>query len=112
MACAPAAKVAKLTKLTAAESCQSTSGRVMGVTGTAGFVGFSCAMAMKKRGDGVIGIDNFNSYYPVGLKRDRAATLERAGVLTLAAQAGVRYATKHPQPYVSSNIAGFVELLE
>merc|ERR1712048_323829 len=93
--------------------------------------------ALKKRGDGVLGIDDFNSYYPVGLKRDRAATLERAGVLTLemdlndgdrlkalmdeckfthilalAAQAGVRYATKHPQSYVSSNIAGFVELLE
>merc|ERR1712137_887252 len=107
------------------------------VTGTAGFVGFHTALALKKRGDGVLGIDNFNSYYPVGLKRDRAATLEKAGVLTLemdlndgdrlkalmdeckfthilalAAQAGVRYATKHPQSYVSSNIAGFVELLE
>jgi len=33
-------------------------------------------------------------------------------ILALAAQAGVRYATKHPQSYVSSNIAGFVELLE
>jgi len=33
-------------------------------------------------------------------------------VLALAAQAGVRYATKHPHSYVSSNIAGFVELLE
>merc|ERR1712137_187128 len=107
------------------------------VTGTAGFVGFHTALALKKRGDGVLGIDNFNSYYPVGLKRDRAATLEKAGVLTLemdlndgdrltklmdeckfthilalAAQAGVRYATKHPQSYVSSNIAGFVKLLE
>merc|ERR1711897_73850 len=33
-------------------------------------------------------------------------------ILALAAQAGVRYATKHPHSYVSSNIAGFVELLE
>merc|ERR1711878_102909 len=33
-------------------------------------------------------------------------------VLALAAQAGVRYATKNPHSYVSSNIAGFVELLE
>merc|ERR1712060_895398 len=33
-------------------------------------------------------------------------------ILALAAQAGVRYATKHPQSYVYSNIAGFVELLE
>merc|ERR1712241_1201735 len=119
------------------QSIQSTTGKVVLVTGTAGFVGFHTAMALKKRGDGVLGIDNFNSYYPVGLKRDRAATLEKAGVLTmdmdlndgeqlralmdsckfthilaLAAQAGVRYATKHPHSYVSSNIAGFVKLLE
>jgi len=33
-------------------------------------------------------------------------------VLALAAQAGVRYATKNPQAYVSSNISGFVQLLE
>jgi len=123
--------------LTLEESITSTTGKVVLVTGTAGFVGFHTALALKKRGDGVLGIDNFNSYYPVGLKRDRAATLEKAGVLTLemdlndgerlralmeeckfthilalAAQAGVRYATKHPQSYVSSNIAGFVELLE
>jgi len=118
-------------------SCQSTTGRVVLVTGTGGFVGFSCAMAMKKRGDGVLGLDNFNSYYPVGLKRDRASALEKAGVLTieadlndgeklkqlmdefkfthilaLAAQAGVRYATKDPYSYVSSNVAGFVQLME
>merc|ERR1719330_1583273 len=125
------------TGLTLEQSIQSRSGKVVLVTGTAGFVGFHAAMALKKRGDGVLGIDNFNSYYPVGLKRDRAATLEQAGVVTLecdlndgeklrslmdrcnfthvlalAAQAGVRYATKHPHSYVSSNIAGFVELLE
>lgn len=123
--------------LTLEQSIQSTTGKMVLVTGTAGFVGFHTAMALKKRGDGVLGIDNFNSYYPVGLKRDRAAALEEAGVLTLevdlndgerlrslmeeckfthvlalAAQAGVRYATKHPHSYVSSNIAGFVELLE
>jgi len=125
------------TGLTMERSIESTTGKVVLVTGTAGFVGFHAAMELKKRGDGVLGIDNFNSYYPVGLKRDRAATLERAGVLTmdmdlndreqlralmdeckfthvlaLAAQAGVRYATKHPHSYVASNIAGFVELLE
>jgi len=144
---APAAKAAPEVKtaasrvgatgLTLEHSIKSTTGKIVLVTGTAGFIGFHTALALKKRGDGVIGIDNFNSYYPVGLKRDRAATLERAGVLTLemdlndgealrglfdecrfthvlalAAQAGVRYATKHPQSYVSSNIAGFVELLE
>jgi len=123
--------------LTQEQSITSTTGKVVLVTGTAGFVGFHAALALKKRGDGVLGIDNFNSYYPTGIKRDRAETLEKAGVLTLdmdlndgdrlrklmaeckfthvlalAAQAGVRYATKHPHSYVSSNIAGFVELLE
>lgn len=123
--------------LTATESCASTTGKVVLVTGTAGFVGFHTALALKKRGDGVLGIDNFNSYYPTGIKRDRASALERAGVLTidadindakfirhlidehkfthilaLAAQAGVRYATKDPHSYVSSNVSGFVQLLE
>eukprot|EP00929_Paragymnodinium_shiwhaense_P017759 TRINITY_DN12744_c0_g1_i2.p1 TRINITY_DN12744_c0_g1~~TRINITY_DN12744_c0_g1_i2.p1 ORF type:complete len:376 (+),score=91.87 TRINITY_DN12744_c0_g1_i2:152-1279(+) len=132
----PMAKRGK-TGLTVAESIKSTTGKIILVTGTAGFVGFHTAMALKKRGDGVLGIDNFNSYYPVSIKRDRADTLEKAGVLTLemdlndaeslrklmaeckfthilalAAQAGVRYATKDPHSYVSSNVAGFVELLE
>merc|ERR1712228_889621 len=65
------------------QSIASTTGKVVLVTGTAGFVGFHTALALKQRGDGVLGIDNFNPYYPVGLKRDRAATLEKAGVLTL-----------------------------
>ena len=125
------------TALTAAESGKSKTGRVVLITGTAGFVGFHCALALKKRGDGVLGLDNFNAYYPVGIKYDRAEALERAGVysfkadlndrsfvdhilkeygvthvLALAAQAGVRYATKDPASYVSSNISGFVNLLE
>merc|ERR1719210_2866056 len=33
-------------------------------------------------------------------------------VLALAAQAGVRYATKDPHSYVKSNVEGFVNLLE
>jgi len=119
------------------ESCSSTTGRVVLVTGTAGFIGFHTAMALKKRGDGVLGIDNFNDYYPTSIKHERAAVLEKAGVVTLkcdindsdmlsklqerfkfthilalAAQAGVRYATKDPFSYVNSNVSGFVNLLE
>mmetsp|Transcript_126031 Transcript_126031/g.306204 ORF Transcript_126031/g.306204 Transcript_126031/m.306204 type:complete len:353 (-) Transcript_126031:362-1420(-) len=119
------------------ESCKSTTGKVVLVTGTAGFVGFHCALALKKRGDGVLGIDNFNSYYPASYKRARARALQDEGVVTLemdlndmeglsdimrkhsvthvlalAAQAGVRYATKDPHSYVKSNIEGFVNLLE
>ena len=124
-------------ELSAAESSKSSTGRVILVTGTAGFVGFHCAKFFKKRGDGVLGLDNFNPYYPVGIKYDRAQALEKEGVYTfqadlndrsmldhilqeykvthilaLAAQAGVRYATKDPASYVASNVAGFVQLLE
>ncbi|KAL5992104.1 UDP-glucuronate 4-epimerase 6 [Asimina triloba] len=107
------------------------------VTGAAGFVGSHCSLALKKRGDGVLGLDNFNSYYDPSLKRSRQSLLSKHGVfiveadlndahvlsklfdivpfthiLHLAAQAGVRYAMQNPQSYVSSNIAGFVNLLE
>lgn len=107
------------------------------VTGAGGFVGFHTAMALHRRGDGVLGLDNFNEYYPSSLKRDRQTELELVGVhvvdadlndeevlkeifdicqfthvLHLAAQAGVRYAVKNPGAYVHSNIAGFVTLLE
>ncbi|VAI62041.1 unnamed protein product [Triticum turgidum subsp. durum] len=33
------------------------------VTGASGFVGAHCSLALRKRGDGVVGIDNFNAYY-------------------------------------------------
>ncbi|XP_068666802.1 UDP-glucuronate 4-epimerase 6-like [Aristolochia californica] len=107
------------------------------VTGAAGFVGTHASLALKKRGDGVLGLDNFNSYYDLSLKRARQELLQKHGVfiveadindgpllaklfdvvpfthvLHLAAQAGVRYAMKNPQSYVASNIGGFVNLLE
>lgn len=95
------------------------------------------SLALKKRGDGVLGLDNFNNYYETSLKKARKGLLERAGVFVidadindkslldkifnvvafthvmhLAAQAGVRYAMQNPNSYVDSNIAGFVNLLE
>lgn len=107
------------------------------VTGAAGFIGSHCSLALKKRGDGVLGLDNFNNYYDPSLKRARQKLLSKhqifivegdlndgplltklfdvvpfTHVLHLAAQAGVRYAMQNPQSYVSSNIAGFVNLLE
>ncbi|KAJ8447339.1 hypothetical protein Cgig2_013116 [Carnegiea gigantea] len=107
------------------------------VTGAAGFVGTHVSAALKKRGDGVLGLDNFNDYYDPSLKRARQALLERSGVfivegdindeallkklfevvpfthvMHLAAQAGVRYAMRNPASYVHSNVAGFVSLLE
>ncbi|KAK1389809.1 UDP-glucuronate 4-epimerase 6 [Heracleum sosnowskyi] len=107
------------------------------VTGAAGFVGTHCSLALKKRGDGVLGLDNFNTYYDPSLKRARQKMLSTheifiveadlndaellsklfdivpfTHVLHLAAQAGVRYAMQNPQSYIKSNIAGFVNLLE
>uniref|UniRef100_A0A804PVV8 NAD-dependent epimerase/dehydratase domain-containing protein n=1 Tax=Zea mays TaxID=4577 RepID=A0A804PVV8_MAIZE len=107
------------------------------VTGAAGFVGTHCSLALRKRGDGVLGLDNFNSYYDPSLKKARRALLGSHGVfvvegdindgrllaklfdvvpfthvLHLAAQAGVRYAMENPASYVHSNIAGLVSLLE
>jgi nucleoside-diphosphate-sugar epimerase len=39
------------------------------VTGAAGFIGFHTSIHLLERGDDVIGIDNLNDYYDVGLKR-------------------------------------------
>jgi UDP-glucuronate 4-epimerase len=108
------------------------------VTGAAGFIGFHTAEALLRRGDVVVGLDNFNDYYDVSLKEARAAILEpydafrmvrldladRAGmeqlfaaekfdkVVHLAAQAGVRYSLENPHSYIESNIVGTLHILE
>lgn len=111
--------------------------KVVLVTGAAGFVGTHVSLALKRRGDSVVGLDNFNRYYDPKLKRSRQDLLLNEGVyvvegdindmallnrlfdtvrfthvMHLAAQAGVRYAMKNPSSYINSNIAGFVSLLE
>ncbi|KAL1548910.1 UDP-glucuronate 4-epimerase 1 [Salvia divinorum] len=107
------------------------------VTGAAGFVGSHVSLALRKRGDGVVGLDNFNNYYDPALKNARKELLNAHGVfivegdvndakmlarlfeiarfthvMHLAAQAGVRYAMENPHSYIHSNIAGLVTLLE
>ena len=108
------------------------------VTGTAGFIGSHVAMRLLDRGDEVVGLDNLNDYYDVSLKRARLARFQDhanythvtadladrvaveavfAGhrpsrVINLAAQAGVRYAAQNPHVYVSSNVTGFLHVLE
>lgn len=108
------------------------------VTGTAGFIGSHVAMRLLERGDEVVGIDNLNDYYDVTLKHARLArfqdhpgythitadladrqAIEAAfathtpqRVINLAAQAGVRYAAQNPHVYVSSNLTGFLHILE
>ncbi|CBI18845.3 unnamed protein product, partial [Vitis vinifera] len=58
-------------------------GHTVLVTGGAGFVGSHVSAALKRRGDGVIGLDNFNNYYDPELKRHRRDLLERAGVFVV-----------------------------
>ena len=108
------------------------------VTGAAGFIGFHLCLRLLERGLDVVGLDNLNDYYCVELKRDRRAQLqvfdrfsfieqhledERAmetlfcsqpfdGVIHLAAQAGVRYSLENPRAYISSNVNGFMNILE
>ena len=40
------------------------------VTGAAGFIGFHVSLKLMKLGHKVIGVDNYNDYYDVKLKRD------------------------------------------
>jgi len=104
------------------------------ITGAAGFVGFHAAKEFLRRGWDVAGIDNFNDYYDVALKRDRAANLAISVhesdicdldamrsifesespdvVLHLAAQPGVRYSILHPFIYQKTNVEGFLNVLE
>lgn len=109
------------------------------VTGAAGFIGFHVAQALLARGETVIGIDNFNSYYPASLKHDRIAALTAAypgfrcitgdfgaegalaallgasdidRIVHLGAQAGVRYSLEAPFAYARSNLIGHLEVLE
>ena len=49
----------------------------------ASFVGFHTALQLHEEGDTVLGLDNFNHYYDVRLKRTRASLLRRAGMTTL-----------------------------
>ena len=108
------------------------------VTGTAGFIGSHVALKLLARGDEVIGFDNLSDYYDVTLKQARLArfidhpgythiqadladrgaveaafaTHQPQRVINLAAQAGVRYAAQNPHVYVSSNVTGFLHILE
>lgn len=108
------------------------------VTGSAGFIGSHVVMSLLSRGDDVVGLDNMNDYYDVRLKKARLdrfaghknfsqvhadladreavdevfATHRPDRVIHLAAQAGVRYAAENPHVYVSSNVTGFLHVLE
>ena len=108
------------------------------VTGSAGFIGFHTTLRLLERGETVVGIDNLNSYYDPTLKQARLDQLlvhpnyrhhtldlaDASGVAAvfaehhpkrivhLGAQAGVRYSLEAPGTYVSSNVTGFLSIIE
>ena len=108
------------------------------VTGCAGFIGMHSVARLLKDGHDVVGIDNVNDYYDVGLKENRLKNISTQGdikfhrfdladlsslqnvfaqhqfdrVLHLAAQAGVRYSLVNPHAYVSANLAAFINIME
>ena len=108
------------------------------VTGCAGFIGMHTCKRLLVDQHEIIGIDNLNNYYSIELKKDRLnnlssyknftffesdisdfASLEEifineniSMVINLAAQAGVRYSIENPNAYISSNVQGFMNILE
>ena len=108
------------------------------VTGGAGFIGSHVAKQLIQQGHNVILVDNFNPYYDQSLKEARISTLLKDLPYTLyriniqdapamrdifkchkpdlichqAAQAGVRYATRDPFAYGTSNLMGTLTVLE
>ncbi|MBH2866448.1 NAD-dependent epimerase [Serratia marcescens] len=108
------------------------------VTGAAGFIGYHVAERLLAAGHQVVGIDNLNDYYDVGLKTARLDMLadkpgfrfikldlaDREGmailfaehqfqrVIHLGAQAGVRYSLVNPLAYADANLIGHLNVLE
>src|SRR5258706_5122174 len=99
--------------------------KVVLVTGSAGFIGFHLSQRLLTQNYHVVGLDNLNDYYDVGLKESRLEVLKKHGnfsfvkgnlhdrssvekvfsdykfdyVVNLAAQAGLRYSIQNPHAY-------------
>jgi UDP-glucuronate 4-epimerase len=106
------------------------------VTGAAGFIGSHLVEALARRGDEVVGIDNFDGFYPRAVKErnlqevgrlpgfqfheqdmlDVAALEARLTpdtvVVHLAAKAGVRPSLADPVAYAETNVTGTATVLE
>lgn len=111
------------------------------VTGAAGFIGSHTSVAFLKRGERVVGLDNFDGYYDPRRKRanvaeiageapgaaftlvegdlrDRALIMKLfaehgfSSVVHLGAMAGVRASCEEPQLYFDVNLGGTLNLLD
>jgi UDP-glucuronate 4-epimerase len=108
------------------------------VSGAAGFIGSHLAETLLRRGDQVIGLDNFNDYYDPARKRANIASFQGDPRLTfyeadirdadrmqqivaedrpdviahIAAMASVRYSIGRAPLYADVNLRGTVNLLE
>lgn len=108
------------------------------VTGAAGFIGSHVSECFIKKGDSVVGVDNFDDFYPAELKDSNIAELKKNNrfsfykedirdtkalneifrqndievVIHLAAKAGVRPSIESIEQYYDVNVNGTVFLLE
>ena len=108
------------------------------ITGVAGFIGFSLAESLLNKRYKVFGIDNFDNYYSIKLKKKRLNILKKDEnfkfsnidfnkkkkidnffkkkkfdyVFHLGAQAGVRYSLINPYKYFNTNIIGFSNIIQ
>lgn len=111
---------------------------VVFVTGAAGFIGGHLCERLLREGHVVVGIDNFNPYYDVEIKRNTVKLLREypkmrfyeasisdkkllaelfqefhpTAICHLAAQAGVRYSIEHLDENIEVNIVGTTNILE
>ena len=109
------------------------------VTGAAGFIGYNfIKQLLNNKKIKIIGIDIFEDYYDVNLKKKRIFDLKKNKnfrffkvnihkeknifnlfkknkfniVYNFAAQAGVRYSIENPRKYIENNINGFFNIIE
>lgn len=110
------------------------------VTGAAGFIGSHVSAALVARGASVVGVDNLEPFYDESLKRHNLDVVRKAGrgrfehvnadirdgeamralfakhgpagVIHLAAKAGVRPSIADPAGYMLTNVVGTMNILE
>ena len=106
------------------------------VTGAAGFIGSHLVEALARRGDEVVGIDNFDPFYPRAMKERNLREMGRLPnfrfheqdmldvpalqrlltpetvVAHLAARAGVRPSIADPVGYAQANVIGTAAVVE